>query len=169
MRDDGVAKPRIWQVRQHRGLHRGHHFACLGANHRESDYAIVTADKGFHKSLRFIGRVGPQHGTHRQSRDAHGNAVVLRLALGQPHMGQLRIGEHAVRHQAVARTAIPPGQIVLDDPKVVDGNVREVRAAGTFPDRPDIGCGRLQPLIDADVAASIQFDPSLVEADLGGA
>ena len=117
--------------------------------------------------MRFIGRVGPEDSAHRQPRNAHGNALVLRLALGQSHMGELRIGEHAVRHQAVARTAIPPGQIVLDDPKVVDGYVREQRAAGTLSDRPHIGRGRLQPLIDANVTAIIQFDPGLVEADPG--
>jgi hypothetical protein len=67
-----------------------------------------------------------------------------------------------------ASTAIPAIQIVLDDPKVVDGYVRELWAAGTFPDRPDIGRGRLQPLIDANITASVQLDPSLVEPDPGG-
>src|SRR5262249_43025065 len=46
--------------------------------------------------------------------------------------------------------------------------VSELRAAGTFPSRPDIGRGRLQPLIDANVAASVELDTGLVETDLGG-
>lgn len=45
--------------------------------------------------------------------------------------------------------------------------MRELRAAGAFTDRPDIGCGRLQPLVDADVTASVQLDAGLLEPDLG--
>ena len=48
------------------------------------------------------------------------------------------------------------------------GHVRELRAAGAFPERPDIGRGRLQPLIDANVAAIIQLDAGLLEPDPGG-
>jgi len=61
MRDAGVAKPRIWQVRQH----RGHDLARLGTDHCESENAIVTTDKSFHKFLYFIGRVRPEDGAHR--------------------------------------------------------------------------------------------------------
>src|SRR5215472_3965055 len=70
MRDDGVAKPRVWQVRQHRGLHCCHDLARLGANHRESENTIVTTNESFHKSLYFIGRVRPQDGAHREPCDA---------------------------------------------------------------------------------------------------
>src|SRR5215469_12992610 len=65
MRDDGVAKPRVWQVRQHRGLHCCHDLARLGADHCESENTIVTTNENFHKSLYFIGRVRPQDTAHR--------------------------------------------------------------------------------------------------------
>ena len=58
--------------------------------------------------------------------------------------------------------------IVPDDPKVVVGYVRKLRAAGTFPDGPDIGRGRLQPLIDANVATIVQLDAGLLKSDPGG-
>ena len=44
----------------------------------------------------------------------------------------------------------------------------ELRAAGALADRPDARRARLQPLVDADEAARVQFDAGLVEADIGG-
>jgi hypothetical protein len=41
-------------------------------------------------------------------------------------------------------------------------------AAGAFPDSPDIGRGRLQPLIDADIAAGIQLDAGRLKTGPGG-
>ena len=83
-------------------------------------------------------------------------------------MGEWRVREHAVRNQPIARAALPSGQIVPDDPKVVDGYVRELRAAGAFPDGPDIGRSRLQPLVDANVATTVQLNAGLLEPDPGG-
>src|SRR5690349_12423541 len=51
MRDDGVAELRKWQARKHRGLHHGHDFAGLGANHREAEDAVVTPNKRLHEPL----------------------------------------------------------------------------------------------------------------------
>jgi len=61
-----------------------------------------------------------------------------------------------------------PPAIIPDDPKIVVGDVRELRAAGAFPHGPDVGGARLQPPIDADVAARVQLDAGLGEADPGG-
>jgi hypothetical protein len=56
-------------------------------------------------------------------------------------------------------------QVVPDDPKVIGGNVGERRAAAAFTHRPDIGRGRLQPLIDTDVATVIQREAGVIEPD----
>ena len=61
-----------------------------------------------------------------------------------------------------------PAQIVPNDPKVVEGYVGELRAAGAFPDRPDFGRGRFQALIDSDVAATVHLHTGLLEPDAGG-
>ena len=42
-----------------------------------------------------------------------------------------------------------------------------MRAAGTFPDGPNIGRRRLQPFVDADVAAIAQLDADLLQSDPG--
>ena len=63
---------------------------------------------------------------------------------------------------------LPSGQIVPDDPKIVDGDVRKLWAAGAFPYCPDIGRRRLQPLIDANVATTIQLNAGLLKPDPGG-
>jgi hypothetical protein len=42
MREDRVAQPRIGQVGEHGGLHDGHDFAGLGADHRKAEDAVVA-------------------------------------------------------------------------------------------------------------------------------
>ena len=75
--------------------------------------------------------------------------------------------KHAVRNQPIPRAALPSGQIVPDDPKIIDGDVRKLWAAGAFPYRLDIGRRRLQPLIDANVATTIELDAGLLKPDPG--
>src|SRR4029077_4480703 len=94
--------------------------------------------------------------------------LVSRFAFGQSHAGEWRVREHAVWNQPIARAALGARQIVLDDPKVVVGYVRELWATGTFPDGPDLRHTRLQPLIDANVAAIVQGNAGLLEPDSGG-
>jgi len=69
--------------------------------------------------------------------------------------------------KAIMRCALAPGQIVPDDAEVIDRDVREVGAAGAFADRPNPGRARLQPFVDTNVAAVIDFDAGLIESDPG--
>jgi hypothetical protein len=46
--------------------------------------------------------------------------------------------------------------------------VGELRAAGTFSDRPDLGCSGLQALVDFNVATAVQFNTGRLEPDPGG-
>jgi hypothetical protein len=64
-------------------------------------------------------------------------------------MRKRRIGEHAVRYQPVAHAARAAGEVVADDAKIIDRDVRELRAASTIANCPDIGRRRLQPFVDA--------------------
>ena len=58
VRENGVAEPRVWQVCQHRRLHRGHDLTGVGANHREAENAVVTpADKSLHEAALFVDRL----------------------------------------------------------------------------------------------------------------
>ena len=108
------------------------------------------------------------HLTHRQFADAHSNALSLCVPFAQSDMRKRRIGEHAVRHQPVARAARAAGEIVADDAKIIDRDVRELRAASTIANRPDIGRRCLQPFVDAYEAARIQTDARRVQADASG-
>src|SRR5262249_26377313 len=67
--------------------------------------------------------------------------------------------------EPIARAARSSGQVVPDDPKIVTGNVRELWAAGAVPHGPDVGRSGLQPFVDANISASVQLDPGLLEAD----
>ena len=62
----------------------------------------------------------------------------------------------------------PSGQIVPNDPEIVERHMRELRAAGALADRPDIGRARFQPFVDRDVATTVQSDAGHVEPDPGG-
>src|SRR5437016_5727662 len=169
VRENGVTQPRIWQVCQHRRLHRGHDLAGLGADHREAENAVVArADKNLHEALRFVRRRRPSHAAHRQPRDTHAHTLMLRFAFAQSDMSQWRLSEHAVWNQPITRAALPSGEIVSDDPKIVDRDVSKLWAAGAFPDRPDIGRRRLQPLIDANVATAVHLDRRLIKPDSRG-
>ena len=154
---------------QHRRLHRGHDLTGLGADHREAENAVVTfADQRLHETLSFVGRLRSQHRAHRQPRDARGDAVALRIAFAQSDPGEGRVGEHAIGNQPIARAACRAGQIVPDDPEVVDGCVRELGAPGAFPHGPDVGRTRLQPLVDANIAPTVQLNAGLLEPEPGG-
>src|ERR1700741_252621 len=65
MRNDGIAKSRIWETRQHCSLHHSHDLSGLGADHREAEKAVVTPNKGLHEPLCFVSRLRPQHSAHR--------------------------------------------------------------------------------------------------------
>ncbi len=83
------------------------------------------------------------------------------FGFGHADVGQLRVGEQAVRNEPAARGPVAAGQVVQDDAKIVLADVRELRAAGTFARRPDVRGAGLQPVVDADVAARIQLDAGL--------
>src|SRR6202167_3576567 len=169
VRKNRVAKPRVGQVRQHRHLHHGHDLAGLGADHGEAEDAVVTVpDESLHEAQCLAARLRPQHSAHRHPGDAHLDALTFRLAFAQSHVRERRIREHAVGNQPIARAAPPSGQIVANEPKVVFGYVRELRAAGAFAERPDIPRTRLQPIVDADITATVQLDADLAEPDPGG-
>src|ERR1700730_8656727 len=164
--ENGVSEPPIWQGCPHRRFHPGDDLAGLGTNHCEAKNAVVAAtDKNLHEALCLIRRLCPQHSAHRQPRDAHADALALRFAFAESHMGEWRVREQAVWNLPVARAALPSGQIVPDNSEVVDGYVRELWATGTFPHGPDTGRSRLQLLIDANVATIIQLNAGLLKPE----
>src|SRR3989442_1061197 len=59
------------------------------------------------------------------------------------------------------------GKIVSDDAEIVERRMGELRAAGAFADRPDIGGARLEPIVDGDVAARVELDAGDVQSDPG--
>ena len=43
--------------------------------------------------------------------------------------------------------------------------VCELRTARAVAHRPHVGCGRLQPVVDLDIATRVEFDAELLESD----
>jgi hypothetical protein len=122
MGENGIAQTCIWQSRQHSHLYHGHDLPGFGAYHREAKNAVVACgDERLHKALSLVDRVCPKHGTHRQLCDTHFDTLTLRLAFAQSHPCELGIRKHAVGNQPVSGRAVCPGQIVPNDPEVVEG------------------------------------------------
>ena len=150
-------------------MHHSHNFTGGGTNHREAEDAIVAvANQSFHKAFPLIGRLGPEHGVHRQLCDANDDPLAFRFAFAQPDAGERRISEHAIWNQAVARAAIFACEIITYDSKIVFGYVRELWAAGAFAQRPHIWRTHLQSAIDANVTASVQFNAGLLKSNSSG-
>ena len=163
MRQNGIAKLLIRKFSQDRGLHRSHDLSRLSADHREAENAIIIlSDNCLHEALRFVRRLRAQDRAHRQLRNTHRDAVALRLAFAQSHVGKLRVREHAVGHEPIARAAVSPSQVVPDDAKVIAGHMRELRAAGAVPHGPHVGRRGLQPVVDANISARVQRDAGLL-------
>jgi hypothetical protein len=76
-----------------------------------------------------------------------GNVIKLGVAFAESDVGEGRVCEHAVGHQPATGGSIPSSEVVPDDSEVIGGYVRELRASGTFADRPNVGGTRLQALI----------------------
>ena len=83
-----------------------------------------------------------------------------RLALGQADACERRVGEHHMRNEPIIRPAVITGHVVADDPEVVDRNMRELRAASAFANRPDARGSGLQPIVDLDKAARASAIPA---------
>ena len=122
-------------------------------------------DEDLHETLLLVRRFGTQYSAHRQPRDTHGYPLHSCFTLTQSDARQRRIGEHAIRHQAVTRAAIAAGEVVANDAKIIHGRMRELRTSGALTDRPNCRRCCLQPLVDANVAAAVEIDPCHIEAD----
>ena len=60
--ENGVSELGIWQVGQHRRLHRSQNLAGVGANHREAENPFVASiDKNLHEALCFVRCLCPQY------------------------------------------------------------------------------------------------------------
>ena len=102
---------------------------------------------------------------HRHLRDSIAHALGFGFRFGQADVSQLGIGEEDVRNDAAARRSAAAIEIVEHDAEVILTNVREVRASGRLAGRPNVWGRRLQPVVDADVAARIDFDTCSVEIE----
>ena len=151
----------LGSARQHRHLHDCHDFAGRGADHRKAENAIVIlADKNFHEALSLAGRLRPQHRitgnlatrTMMPWRSASRSLSPTWASGGSVNM------QYGISRSRVLR--FPPSDFP-DNPKIVLRHVRELRAAGAFPDRPDLGRGCFEALIHSDVAATVHLHTGL--------
>jgi len=132
-----------------------HDLAGFGANHREAENAVVApSDKSLHEALCFARRLCAQHRAHRQPRDAHGDALALRIAFAQSHVGKWSVNrQYGTSRSRVLR--FPPARLSLMIRKSSTDTCVNWGLPADSPQGPDTQRSRLQPLIDANVATII--------------
>ena len=91
-----------------------------------------------------------------------------RFALAQTHSRQRRVGEQAIWDETVACASTISAEVVPNDPKVVFGDVGELRAARTLPDRPNIWRRGRESIVDPDISPLIKLDAGQFEPDSRG-
>ncbi len=166
MSEDRIAQHGVRQSPNHRGLNCRHQLACLDTKRGEAhDFVAVFADQHLHEAARLGDRVGAEHIRHRQFRDAIFDVVALRLGFVAADARQFRIGEHAERHDAILRGSMAALQVVTHDAEVVVRDVCELRAARAIAHRPHVGGGRLQPVVDLDIATLVELDADFLQSD----
>ena len=153
-----VSQGRIRHAAEHCRLDHRHHFACFRAERGEAQDSIVGADQSLHESACLGQCARAQHQCHGEPGDAVGDALCLGLDLVHADVGQLRIGEQAIGDEAAVRGTPATGEVVMDNAKIVEADVRELRTAGAIAHCPDIGSASLELLVDANVAARIQIN-----------
>ena len=140
MGDDRVAQPRIGHARQHSCLDHGDNFAGFGPDHGEAENAVaIRRNQHLHKAVRLRQGLCSQYGGNRQLGEANGDALASRFVFVQADMRERWIGEHAIGGQPAARRALAARHLVVNDSKVVEGCVSELRTAGAFADGPTSG------------------------------
>jgi hypothetical protein len=137
VRQNCIAKPGVRQAAQHGALHGGDHLSGTGSEHREAEDAIaVLVDQRLHEAARLADAAGTKNRAHRKACDPDRDPAAARFRLIEADPPQLGINVHAVGDQSIASRPRASGQIVAYDPEVVECDVGELRAAGTFAHRP---------------------------------
>ena len=138
MGENRVAQRCVGQSAHHCRLNRRHHLASFSAQRGESQNAVaLSINEHFHKTTGFAKSDGSQYCGHWHLRQAICDAPSLRFRFVQADPCEFGIGEHAERYEAVSRSAAAPIQVVADHPEIVEGDVRELRAARAIAHRPN--------------------------------
>ena len=138
MRQDGIAEESIRQVSNHCDLNRSHNLARTDAKGYEAENLVrLRVDEGFHKTPCFRQSVGAQHHSHGQFAKAIGNSLSFCLGFIKADLGELRIDEKAERNLPSRGDTIASCEVVSENAEIIEGHVRESRAPGTFPYRPN--------------------------------
>src|SRR3981189_1407902 len=166
MSQECITQYSVGRACQHRGLHDGNQLARLRTECCEAQDAIaMRVDQCLEETARLGDRSRPQDRCHGNPGNAIINADLPRLRFIQPDPPELRVNEHTVRDQAVARTSIAAVPVVPHDLKVVEADVCELGAPSAIAHRPYAVRSSLEPFVDANVATRIEFDASCVESD----
>src|ERR1700688_4842220 len=89
------------------------------------------------------------------------------FGLGEANMCDLGIGEQARRDHAVACRSMYAGKVVANNSKIIERDMSELRTAGAFTNRPNIGSGCLELVVHLNVTSLIRLDASDFQSNSG--
>jgi len=168
VREDGVAQDCIREPGAHRELDYSHHFACIDSEGGKAKNVIgVGVEESFHKATHLGEGVGAEDLCHGDFDETVGSSAGFGFGFAESDVGQFGIGEDAGGHLTSGGDAVVAGKVVADDAEVVEGDMGEVRTAGTVSDCPDTGGCGLKFFVDTDVAVGGSlyaggFEPNVV-------
>src|SRR5580692_900648 len=161
MCENGIPNGGIGLPRDHRNLHGGHNLPRTNTESREAEDMIVASlYQGLEKSSHFRKCASTQVDFHRHFKQAIGNSVRFRFCFIEADVSEFRIGKQTIRNLPASRHAVAASYIGMDDTKIVDTDVGELRATRNLTDRPHARRSGLQSFVDLDVSMVRQFDSS---------
>jgi len=108
---------------------------------------------------------GLQYVSHSHFYQTVANAATLSLGFVHSNPCQDWIGKQAERYYPISCSAITAVQVFVHNPKIVKGDMGELRTAGTFAPGPDLLRGGLQAFIDLDIAMFVQLHLGPIKSD----
>jgi len=140
------------------GSYRSHGLASLGTDHREAENTVIIANQELREacfssvaSVRRMALIG-SFATRAVMPSRCGSLSLSPTCASRASVNM----QHRTSRLPVPR--FPPARLSLMIRKSSTDACVKFRAAGARPYRLDIGRGRLQPLVDANVASCIEFD-----------
>jgi len=136
-----------------RDLNRAHDFAGPHSKDIKTQDAIALGiNQRFHKTARLGKGACSQDRRHRNLRQPIGDTLSFRLRFAQADSGEFRIGKKTKGHLPSRGDARLAHEVIPDDPKIVERDIGEMRAARAITHGKHIWRGRFESFINFNLA-----------------
>src|SRR5215469_2083058 len=162
---DGSLQERVGQITQHEGVEGMDNFAPLYSENGCAQYPVIRrVHYNLHEPRGLVTLERPSDHRHRDLADFELVPLSSGLLFRHADSTKLRIGEDAVRHEAVIdREVLSLDQVRVDDLEVVVGNVGKGRSPLYIAQRPDAVHIRFEAAVHLYESELVGFHSRLLE------